>query len=36
MLDISVSDYLEKNATEAQREMGAYLADWEEEKLMGK
>ena len=28
MLDITVSDYLEKNATPQQREMGADLADW--------
>ena len=28
LLDITVSDYLEKNATPQQREMGADLADW--------
>ena len=28
MLDITVSDYLEKNATPQQREIGADLADW--------
>ncbi|MGN1219369.1 MAG: hypothetical protein ACI4TU_00325 [Candidatus Cryptobacteroides sp.] len=38
LLDITVSDYLEKNATEEQREMGADLADWvvEERLLTGK
>ena len=28
MYSITVSDYLEKNATPQQREMGADLADW--------
>ena len=28
LLDITVSDYLEKNSTQQQREMGADLADW--------
>ena len=28
LLEITVSDYLEKNATPQQREMGADLADW--------
>ena len=28
LLDITVSDYLEKNATSQQRKMGADLADW--------
>ena len=28
LLDITVSDYLEKNATPQQREIGADLADW--------
>ena len=28
LMDITVSDYLEKNATQQQREMGADLADW--------
>ena len=28
LLDITVSDYLEKNATPQQREMGADLANW--------
>lgn len=38
LLDITVSDYLEKNATPQQREMGADLADWvvEERLLTGK
>ena len=31
LLDITVSDYLEKNATPQQREMDADLADWVEE-----
>ena len=37
LLDITVSDYLEKNATPQQREMGADLADWvvEERKAEG-
>ena len=35
--DITVSDYLEKNATSQQRKMGADLADWvvEERKAEG-
>ena len=28
LLDITVSDYREKNSTPQQREMGADLADW--------
>lgn len=32
--DITVSDYLEKNATPQQREMGADLADWVMENRM--
>ena len=37
LLDITVSDYLEKNATSQQRKMGADLADWvvEERKAEG-
>ena len=34
LLDITVSDYLEKNATPQQREMGADLADWVVEERM--
>ena len=34
LLDIIVSDYLEKNATAQQREMGADLADWVVEEKM--
>ena len=33
LLDITVSDYLEKNATAELREMGADLADWVVERL---
>ena len=37
MLDITVSDYVEKNASPELREMGADLADWVVvERLMGK
>ena len=36
LLDITVSDYLKKNATPQQREMGADLADWVvEERFLG-
>ena len=35
LLDITVSDYLEKNATPQQREMGADLADWVVVERMG-
>ena len=34
LLDITVSDYLEKNATPQQREIGADLADWVVEERM--
>ena len=34
LLDITVSDFLEKNATPQQREMGADLADWVVEERM--
>ena len=34
LLDITVSDYLEKNATPQQREIGADLADWVAEERM--
>ena len=33
LLDITVSDYLEKNATPQQREIGADLADWVLERM---
>ena len=33
LLDIIVSDYLEKNATPQQREMGANQADWVVERM---
>ena len=37
LLDITVSDYLEKNATPQQREMGADLADFVvEERMAGR
>ena len=35
LLDITVSDYLEKNATPQQREIGADLADLVVEELLG-
>ena len=35
LLDITVSDYLEKNVTPQQREMGADLADLVVEELLG-
>ena len=35
LLNINVSDYLEKNDTPQQREMGADLADWVMEERKG-
>ena len=35
LLDITMSDYLEKNATPQQRELGADLADFVVEERMG-